>query len=310
MADYKLVTIGAGPAALTTAIYTTREDIDTTLFERGAVGGMAAITDHIDNYPGFAEGVSGFDLSNAMRKQAERFGAKIKMGEVSGLKRLENGDIELIIDGKKATAEAVLIGTGSDYNKLNIPNEAEYYARGVHYCATCDGAFYRDKVLSVIGGGNSAVQETIFLTRFASKIHLIVRSKFRASDVLMKELQKYIDEGKVVAHVGNVPKEIAIKDDKVCGVLTTKENKEELIESDGVFVFIGLRPNTGFLKNTDIELDEVGLIKTNNKLETSVKGIFAAGDVRSGATMQIASAAGEGATAAVSIREYLNEKDA
>ena len=245
-----------------------------------------------------------------MDKQAERFGAKIKMGEVSGLKRLENGDIELIIDGKKATAEAVLIGTGSDYNKLNIPNEAEYYARGVHYCATCDGAFYRDKVLSVVGGGNSAVQETIFLTRFASKIHLIVRSKFRASDVLMKELQKYIDEGKVVAHVGNVPKEIAIKDDKVCGVLTTKENKEELIESDGVFVFIGLRPNTGFLKNTDIELDEVGLIKTNNKLETSVKGIFAAGDVRSGATMQIASAAGEGATAAVSIREYLNEKDA
>jgi thioredoxin reductase (NADPH) len=166
---HDLVIIGAGPAALSAAIYTCREDIDTLLFEKGAIGGLAAVTDWVDNYPGFAEGLEGLKLSDAMNKQAERFGAKFELGEVLGIstdgqtKKLDttSGDIY---------AKAILIATGSDYNKINVPGEAEYYARGVHYCATCDGAFYRDKKLVVVGGGNSAVQEAMFLTRFATHI--------------------------------------------------------------------------------------------------------------------------------------------
>ena len=178
---YDVVAIGAGPAALSAAIYTTREDLKTLLIERGVVGGLAAVTDWVDNYPGFPEGLAGLDLAENLRKQAERFGTEIELGEVSKiidegkLKRLEttSGDIY---------AKTVLIATGSDYKKIGIPGEQEYYARGVHYCATCDGAFYRDKRIVVVGGGNSAVQEAMFLTRFASHIDLLVRSDhFRAS---------------------------------------------------------------------------------------------------------------------------------
>ena len=166
-----VIMIGAGPSALTAAVYTTREDIDTTLYEKGAVGGLAAITDMVDNYPGFPEGIEGMKLADQLEKQAKRFGAKIEYGNVSAI-RLQ-GDIKVLtIDDKEVKAKAVLIATGSDYGKINVPGEAEYYARGVHYCATCDGAFYRDRPIAVIGGGNSAVQESMFLTRFASHIDL------------------------------------------------------------------------------------------------------------------------------------------
>lgn len=303
---HDVIVVGAGPAALTAAIYTTREDIDTLLLERGVVGGLAAVTDMIDNYPGFADGVEGLKLSDEMRKQAERFGAVIEPAEVTAihdegkLKRLETTDGDI-------RARAVLIATGSDYKKIGVPGEQEYYARGVHYCATCDGAFYRDKRLVVVGGGNSAVQETIFLTRFASHIDLLVRSKFRASDVLQHELQQYVDNGKVTVHLGTTTDEIIGKDNFVTKVIGTDTAKGEKVEfvTDGVFVFVGLLPNTQFLQSTPIELDKIGFIKTDQELQTAIPGVFAAGDVRSGATMQIASAAGEGATAALKIREYL-----
>ena len=179
----ELVIIGAGPSALATAIYTTREDIPTVLYEKAAVGGMAAITDWIDNYPGFTEGVAGMKLSSELQGQAERFGAVIDYGEASALRR-DGDNIETIIDGKPVRSKAVLLATGSNHRKLGVPGEDELYGRGVHYCATCDGAFYRDKTLIVVGGGNSAVQEAIFLTRYATHIDLMVRSKLRASDVL------------------------------------------------------------------------------------------------------------------------------
>ena len=191
-----IVMIGAGPSALTAAIYTTREDIDTILYEKAVVGGLAAITDKVDNYPGFAEGIEGMVLAEQLQKQAERFGAKIEYGDVSAL-RHEDGVNVVTVDGKEVKSRAVLIATGSDYNKLGIPGEAEYYGRGVHYCATCDGAFYRDKRLVVVGGGNSGVQEALFLTRFASHIDLLVRSTVKASQVLQDELQKFVDAGKV-----------------------------------------------------------------------------------------------------------------
>lgn len=300
---HDVIIIGAGPAALTAAIYTTREDIDTLLFERGVVGGLAAVTDKIDNYPGFPEGVEGLVLAEELRKQAERFGAVIELGEVLGIK--DEGEYKrLDTTSGDMLAKAVLIATGSDYKKIGVPGEAEYYARGVHYCATCDGAFYRDKKLVVVGGGNSAVQEAIFLTRFATHIDLLVRSTISASDVLQHELEEYVKNGKITVHLATTTDEIVGEDNFVKKVVGTHDGKKVEFEADGVFVFVGLMPNSQFLKDT-IELDEIGFVKTNEHLETNMKGVFAAGDIRSGATMQIASAAGEGATAALKIREYL-----
>lgn len=301
--EHDLVVVGAGPAALTAAIYTTREDIDTLLFERGVVGGLAAVTDKIDNYPGFPDGVEGLNLADDLRKQAERFGAVIELGEVLSIK--DEGKYKILdtTDGEYK-AKAVLIATGSDYKKIGVPGELEYYARGVHYCATCDGAFYRDKKLAVVGGGNSAVQEAIFLTRYASHIDMLVRSKLRASDVLQKELDEYVKKGKVTVHLNTPTEEIIGKDNMVTSVRITKDNKPEFLEVDGVFIFVGLMPNSQFVQGL-IDLDEIGFIKTDENLHTSMKGVFAAGDIRSGATMQIASASGEGATAALKIREFL-----
>ena len=301
-----LAIIGAGPSALAAAIYTTREDIPTVLYEKGVVGGLAAITDKVENYPGFPSGVEGMMLANQFQSQAERFGADIEFGEVSSVKKLNNA-IEIIVDNKPILADAVLIATGSSYKKTGMPGEDDFYGKGVHYCATCDGAFYRDKKIAVIGGGNSAIQEAIFLTRFASHIDLLVRSKIRASDVLQKELKKYIDEGKITVHLKTTPQKILSLEGKINGIEINQEDDIKQLEVEGVFVFIGLNPNTGFLQGSGIELDEQGLIKTNSRLETNIPG-FASGDVRSGATMQIASAVGEGASAALSIREYLESQ--
>ena len=303
---HDVVMIGAGPSALAAAIYTTREDIETVLYEKAVVGGLAAITDKVDNYPGFPDGIEGLTLADNLQKQAERFGAVIKYGDVSAVHRGQDG-IVLTVDGEEVKARSVLIATGSDYNKLGIPGEAEYYGRGVHYCATCDGAFYRDKRLVVVGGGNSGVQEAIFLTRFASHIDLLVRSTVKASQVLQDELQKYVDAGKVTIHLQTVPTEISVDSEtKAMTVRTVSAGQSDELQVDGTFVFIGLKPNTEFLVGSGVELDPIGHIITNEHLETAVPGIFASGDVRSGATMQVASAVGEGATAALNIREYLD----
>jgi thioredoxin reductase (NADPH) len=305
---HDVVMIGAGPAALSAAIYTTREDLDTVLFEKGVIGGLAAITDWVDNYPGFSKGISGLDLAEELRQQAERFGAEIRLGEVTEV--IDEGSTKLLktTDGD-VRARAVLIATGSDYKKLGIPGEKEYYARGVHYCATCDGAFYRDKNLVVVGGGNSAIQEAIFLTKFAKHIDLLVRGdKIRASEVLQDELANHKD--KITVHMNTTTEEICANEEKlvthVIG-LDIKTGDKVTFKTDGVFIFIGLLPNTQFLVASDIELDEVGMIKTDTELQTSMPGVYAAGDVRSGATMQIASASGEGATAALMIRKFLEK---
>lgn len=298
--------IGAGPSALAAAIYTTREDIDTVLYEKGVVGGMAAITDKVDNYPGFAEGIEGMKLAEQLQAQAERFGAVIELGDVTEIR--DNGKTKtVVVDGEEVETKTVLIATGSDYNKINVPGEAEYYGRGVHYCATCDGAFYRDKTLAVVGGGNSAIQEAIFLTRFASHIDLLVRSTIKASEVLQHELQEYIENGKITVHLSTSTDEIAATDGKVSSVKITENGEQKELTVDGVFIFVGLKPNTQFLQGSKVDLDVSGLVKTDALLETSMPGVFASGDVRSGATMQIASAVGEGAAAALAIREHLNE---
>lgn len=304
---HDVVMIGSGPSALAAAVYTTREDIETVLYEKGVIGGLAAITDMVDNYPGFAEGIEGMKLAEQLQNQAERFGAKIAFGEVAKIE--DKGDYKLLAtsDGP-VKARAVLIATGSDYKKINVPGEKEYYGRGVHYCATCDGAFYRGKKLVVVGGGNSAVQEALFLTRFTSHIDMLVRSEIKASEVLQHELDTYVEEGKITVHLNTTTDEIVAEDNNVVKVIGTKNGEKTEFPTDGVFVFVGLKPNTQFLRNSPIELDEVGFVKTDKNLMTSMRGVFASGDVRSGATMQIASAVGEGATAALNIREYLEGK--
>jgi len=300
-----LIIIGAGPSALTAAIYTTREDISTLLYEKATIGGLAAITDKVDNYPGFPEGIEGFRLAEQLEKQAKRFGAVIEFGTVTAIR--DEGPLKVVtVDGEEVMAKALLISTGSDYGKINVPGESEYYGKGVHYCATCDGAFYKGKRLVVVGGGNSAVQEAIFLTRFADHIDLLVRSSVKASDVLQRKLKKAVDEGKITVHLETSTDEIGAIGGRVTHTHITKKGVSSEIDNDGVFIFAGLKPNTKFLAGSGIELDDVGFINTDSKLKTNIPGIFASGDVRSGATMQIACAVGEGATAAHSIREYLH----
>ena len=299
---HDVVVVGAGPSALSAAIYTTREDLDTVLIEKGVIGGLAAITDQVDNYPGFPDGVTGMALAESLEKQAVRFGTKFEYAEVTAI---ENRDDKkrIITSNGEMFAKSVLIATGSDWKKLGIPGEKEYYGRGVHFCATCDGPVYRDKKLVVVGGGNSAIQESIFLTKFVSHIDLLVRgTELRASEVLRHELDKHAD--KITIHFGTVATEIVGDGKLVNKVTASKDGKDVEFLCNGVFVFIGLLPTTGFLKYS-LELDEFGFVKTNDDLETSMPGVFASGDVRSGATMQIASAVGEGATAALKIREYL-----
>lgn len=303
---HDVVMIGAGPTALSAAIYTTREDMDTVLIEKGVVGGLAAVTDTVENYPGFPEGISGMELAQNLRAQAERFGAQIELGDVTDIK--DEGQYKRVItsDGEYL-AKAVLIATGSDYKRLGIPGEEEFYGRGVHYCATCDGALYRDKRLVVVGSGNSAAQEGIFLTKFASHVDVLIRGDtWKASDVLVEKIEQ---SDKITVHFNTTTDKIIGDDKQVSKVIGHDKVQDEDVEfdADGVFVFVGLSPNTGYIPAGLVEFDERRLIKTSPTLETKTTGIYAAGDVRSGATMQIASAVGEGATAALMIREYLEK---
>jgi thioredoxin reductase (NADPH) len=303
-----LVIVGAGPSALAAAIYTTREGIDTVLYEKAVVGGIVATIDNVDNYPGFPDGIEGLNLVDQLEKQAKRFGANIEFGDVTSVR--DDGKFKiLVVDDIEVKAKAVLIATGRSYGNLGAPGELEFFGRGVHYCATCDGAFYRGKRLIVVGGANSAIQEAIYLTRFATHIDLLVRSSIKASEVLKGDLQKLVAAGKITIHLETSVDEIMATDGHVSSVRATKNGEPMIIEANGVFIFAGLRPNTKFLDDSDIELNEVGFIKTNSDFQTSIPGVFASGDVRNGATMQIASAVGDGVTAAINIREYLHSLD-
>jgi thioredoxin reductase (NADPH) len=304
---HDVIMIGAGPTSLAAAVYTAREDIDTLIIEKGIIGGLAAITDKVDNYPGFPDGIEGMELAENLRKQAERFGAVIELDEVQSVVKNDDNTFTLKTAIGEYQTKTILVGTGSEWKKLGIPGEQEFYGKGVHNCATCDGAFYRDKRLVVVGSGNSSAQESLFLTKFASHIDILIRgSEWKASEVLIHEIEK---NDKITVHFNTVADEIigGEKDGlpRIIKVVGTKDGVKTDFETDGVFVFVGLKPVTYFLKDTGVEFDDAGFIKTDLKLMTAVPGIFCAGDVRSGATMQIASAVGEGASAALSIREYL-----
>ncbi len=300
---YGVAIIGAGPSGLTAAIYLSRAGHETIVLESQLIGGQVATIDRVDNYPGFAEGVTGMELASSLESQARRFGAEIKFAKVNSIK--PGRPIILQTDAGEVMATAVLIASGAGYRHLGIPGEAEYSSHGVHYCATCDGAFYRDKDIIAVGGANTAVQEVIFLSKQVKHITMLVRSHLKADQVLKEELAKLIQAGKVTLLEGWRPLEMVGDGDKLTGVMVTDGQKEQQINCDGAFVFVGTEPNNGFIKGTKIRLDEAGRIVTGEDLMTDEPNVWACGDVRSGETRQIVSAAGDGAVAAKYIGHYL-----
>lgn len=303
---WDLVIVGAGPAALTAAVYAGREGLRTLVIEKQLIGGQVATIDRVENYPGFAEGVEGFELASQFESQARRFNTEIKFGEVQGVVK-DDDNILIKVDNGDVVARAALIASGTKYRHLNIPGEDKYFGRGVHYCATCDGALYRDKEIVTVGGANSAVQEALFLSQFAGHITMLVRSWIKADQILKDRLNEAIKAGKITLMEGWRPTEIVGDENGASVVAITNDNEDRHIDCDGVFVFAGQDPNTQFLNNSEIRLADNGLIITDNDLQTSMLGVWAAGDVRLGSTKQIISAAGEGATAAIKISKFLRE---
>lgn len=304
---YDLIVVGSGPAGLTTALYTAREGIDTLVIERGGVGGQAGITEQLDNFPGFPEGVSGAAFADRLRQQAERFGVEILPAQnVTEVRSVGRYHVVTTADGSEYCASAVLLAMGSTYRRLGVPGEEDFIGAGVHFCATCDGAFYRDKGVMVIGGGNSAGEEGIFLTRFARKVTIVVRgAALTASKVIAQKIEQHPQIEVLTNHSVTELR----GENRLATVVLWNNETSELVERkpDGVFVFIGLTPNTGFVMDT-IRLDEHGFVDTDMALSTNVPGIFAAGDCRYGSTKQAASAAGEGAAVALSIRRYIESQ--
>ncbi len=306
---YDLIIIGAGPTGLAAAIYASREGMSTLVIEKGIIGGMAAITDVIDNYPGFEDGVSGLELADHLTAQAKRFGAEIVTGVEAVDLSSDGAGITILTKKQPLKALAVLIATGSTYRELGIPGESELIGRGVHFCATCDGPVYRGKDLVVVGGGNSALQETLFLARFAKHITMVVRGRDLGGSEILREQVRRLNNldirfqtvpNRIVAAEGG----IGVKHVEV--TKASKAGKADIVPADGVFVFVGLLPNTDAFCGK-LDTDEHRFLKTSAKFESSLPGVYVAGDVRSGSTWQIASAVGEGVSATLAIRSYLDE---
>lgn len=303
-----MIIIGAGPAGLTAATYATRSLRNVLILEKGAPGGQAATTDYIENFPGFPGGISGMELMQRFEEQAKGFGAEImSLFEVSSIRIEEGVKIVSSADGKEVASKVVIIASGQNPRTIGVPGETELTGRGVSYCATCDGAFFKEKTIAVVGGGNSAIQEAIFLTRFATKVFVIHRRDELRAD---KILQKRAFENKKIEFLWNSVVTEVKGNTKVEGVsiLNVKSDEEKEIALDGVFVYIGYAPNTSFLKNF-VPLDEKGYVITNERLETGVPGVFACGDVRANALKQVSVAVGEGALAAVIAESYLENTD-
>lgn len=303
---YDAIVIGAGPAGLTAALYLAREGLDTLVVEKGGLGGQAGVTQRLDNFPGFEEGVGGAELGERLAHQARRFGVEI-------LQAQQVADISpdgpyLCVTSARGDAfqtKAVMLASGARYRKLGVPGEDELVGLNIHFCATCDGAFYKGKEVLVIGGGNSGFQEGLMLTKFARKVDIVeFHPEVQASAFLQEQVAKRADMSVIVNHAvkafkGRDRLEAVVVQDRATG-----EIKEW--HYDGVFVFIGLSPNNDLARGR-AQLDEQGFVVTDARLMTSVPGLFAVGDVRAGSTKQAASAAGEGATAALMIRDYLRK---
>jgi thioredoxin reductase (NADPH) len=294
--------IGAGPAGLTAGIYTSRSGLDTVIYEKGLPGGLANVTDRIDNFPGFPDGISGLELGERILKQAQRFGAKVVTTTVEAV-RGDGNRISVRAGTGEVTARSAIVATGSTPKKIGVPGEESLLGRGVSYCATCDGPLYQGKRVAVIGGGDSALQEAIFLARFATKVTVIHRrSQLRAAEVLQADVKA---EPKIDLALNKLINKIEGRDEVQGVVVEDKESgKQELIEASGVFIYVGYEPNVEMLGD-EFERSDTGFLITRPDLQTSVKGVFAAGDVRDKILRQVVTAAGEGAVAAASVYAYL-----
>jgi thioredoxin reductase (NADPH) len=307
---YDLIIVGGGPTALTTAIYTARDGYDVLVIERSGLGGQAGITERLDNYPGFPEGVTGAEFAERIIGQAKRFGVELLSAQ--NVVRVGNdGDAHFVEteSGNKYRGNAVLIATGSTYKRLGIPGEDDFIGSGVHFCATCDGPFYKGREVAVIGGGNSAVEEAAFLTRFSPKVTILVRGSTLSASKLAAD--KALNSAEIEVRFNTQVVELKGQNNRLDTVVVKNTNtgETEELHPAGIFVFIGLSPNSR--KFTDIaKVDAQGFIMTGIDFQTSTEGIFAAGDVRAGSTKQLVSAAGEGAAAALAIREHLRGHDA
>jgi thioredoxin reductase (NADPH) len=306
---YDVVIVGAGPAGLTAGAYAARAGLDAVILERASPGGQAVITDLIENYPGFPEGISGFELAERMRSQAEAFGAEIETAEVVKIEDDGAGEDRIVrmAAGSAVSALAVIIATGAGYRKLGIPGEEKLLGKGVSTCATCDGPLYRDKHVVVVGGGNTAIQESLFLAKFVGKLTLVHRrDRLRADKVLQERIFKL--EPKVGFRWDSVPTEVT-GESAVSGlsIKNVRTGEEETIGCDGVFIFAGFVPNSGFVSGY-VKTDEAGYIVADEKMATSVEGVFACGDVRKSSLKQVVAACGEGAVAAISAQHYIDEK--
>lgn len=301
-ADYDVVIIGGGPAGLTAGLYTSRSRLRTLLVEKVVPGGQVLITDWVDNYPGFPEGISGAELINKMTEQVDKFGLKIESEEVLAVD-LENDVKKITVSDRDITAHTVIIASGASPQTLGVPGEDRFYGKGVSFCGTCDGPFYKDQVVAAVGGGDTAVKESIYLTKFARKVLLIHRrDQLRAEKYLQ---ERAFENDKIEFVWDSVVTDIKGSDavEKVC-VKNVKTDKATEFAVDGCFVWIGITPNVGFLNGT-IEVDDYGFIVTDVNMATNVAGVFAAGDVRKTALRQITTAVGDAALAAFGAQHYI-----
>lgn len=301
---YDVIIIGAGPAGMTAAVYTSRGSLSTLMIERGVPGGQMANTEEVENYPGF-DHILGPELSTKMFEHAKKFGAQYAYGDIKEI--IDGEEYKTVVAGSKEyKARAIIISTGAEYKKLGAPGEKELSGRGVSYCAVCDGAFFKGKELVVVGGGDSAVEEGVYLTRFATKVTIVHRrNELRAQKILQ---QRAFDNEKIEFVWNHTVKEINEKDGKVGSVTlaSTETGEEQELKTDGVFVYVGMLPLSKPFESLGIT-NENGYIETNEKMETKIPGIFAAGDIREKHLRQIVTATGDGSIAAQTAQHYIEE---
>jgi thioredoxin reductase (NADPH) len=302
---YDILILGGGPAGLSAAIYAAREGMDALILERGALGGQAGATDRIDNYPGFPEGIGGAELADRLVAHAKRYDVEtVAAAEIAGVTREPNGVMVTTAAGDTYGADAAIVATGSRYRRLGIPGEEGLIGLGVHYCATCDGPFYRgaDEIV-VIGGGNSALEESLFLAGLAKHVTILTRGDLRASELVR---DKVLGHSRIAVHTGVDLVAFERRDGRL-GAVRARDRatgNDITLEPAAAFVFVGLDPNTQFLRGT-VDLDDRGFVTTDDRYKTSLDGLFAAGDVRSGSTKQVGGAVGEGIAALLSVRRWL-----
>lgn len=306
-AQYQLIIVGGGPAGLTAGLYAARGRLKVLLVEKGAAGGQVLVTDWVDNYPGFVEGVSGFDLIDKMTAHADRFGLEKKFAPIKSLDLI--GDVKTVTleSGEVLTATTIILCTGAKPRKLGIPGEHEFSGRGVSYCATCDGPFYRNQEIAVVGGGNTAIQDALHLTKFAAKVTVIHRrSELRATKILQ---EKAFCNQKIDFFWNTQVKEVRGGKSGVEELLLSHHAGDEtVLKVTGIFVLIGIAPNNDILTPNQLQTDATGFIITDEEMATTIPGVYAAGDIRSKRSRQIITAAGEGAVAELSAEHYLGNQ--